>query len=252
MSSHEHDAKPVASTAPPVAAAVASNPSKPNVVWRFLKWMWGLIDGEVFPGPVGRTVVAVVILVLGAAGSEGYQYVRDYFIDPDEAVNKLAEDQKSAFKKLDGQIGALRGTLDENDRAALSSIEGTISELKKTNAALVYQLRQEGAREPVAGEPVADATVSMPAGIYQGDFVMVRASGSIVVDSSTSIGIKSIGRRSVVVRVSSLVEPHNSSKTLDVGEAVSYRRGDGLACMTTLIAISEGQGATMRTACTSQ
>lgn len=247
MSSSEPDAKPAESSASPAAPAVAAKPARPNIVWRFLKWMWRIIDGKVFPGPFGRTMVALVMLAFGVAGSEGYQYVRDHFIDPDEAVKALAKDQKVAFDKLDAQIGSLRGAVDGNGKAVLSSIENTVAELKKTNAALVSRLAQEGSRSPGAGAPDAAAS-----GIYQGDLVTVRESGSIVIDASTSIGIQSIDTRTVVVRVSSLVEPHNSGKRLDIGEAVSYRRGDGQSCMTTLISISEEQGASMRTACAAQ
>lgn len=233
----------------PEVAVASSAPNgslkakKPNIVWRFFKWMWRIVDGKIFPGPVGRTVVAVVMLIIGIAGSEAYQFVRNRISDPDEEVKKLATAQKDAFGKLDRQIVALHGAVDESGKRTLAAMEGTLDELKKANAALVSRLKEAGGRGASAAE--------LPAGIYMGDMVVVRELGSIVVDPSTSIGIQSIFKEAVVVRVSSLVDDSGSER-LDVGESVSYRRGDGRVCKTTLISLSEDQGATMRTACASQ
>lgn len=178
MSNSESDSKPQETA---VASAASSAPVKakqPNVIWRFFKWMWRVIDGKLFPGPIGRTVVAAILLAIGVAGNEGYQFIRDRIIDPDEVVKQLAKDQKTAFSKLDRELAELHGSVDENGKKALSSIEGTLAELKKANALLVSRLRQTGGRG--ADVPMTDtsAAASSPAGIYLGDLVEVRESGS--------------------------------------------------------------------------
>lgn len=218
-----------------------------NPIVRALKWIFGVIDGHVFPGPIGRFAVAIVIFLAGLAWTETYQYVQRLFEDPEDSVKNLAQKQKVAFDKIDVDLKNLQGSVDGNGRKILASIENSVVELKKSNEVLVSRLR-EAKEENVGGKAEAPS----PQGVYLGDFVVVREQGSIVVDASTSVGIQSISKRFVTVRVSSLLGESSSRKNLSVGESVDFRREDGRSCKTTLISLSEEQGAAMRTACGSQ
>lgn len=206
--------------------------------------MWHVIDGKAYPGSFGRTVVALIVLCIGIAGSEGYQYVRNLIDDPDEEVKKLAERQDTAFARLDSDMRSLEGSVDANGKRILASIGNTVDALKAANAELIARLSRAAEANSAGGAGAARAD-----GVYIGDMVIARENGSIVIDPSTSIGIQDVGVYRAQLQVSSLSDEPSASKSLKVGEFVSYRRADGQGCKTTLIAIAKDHSATLRTAC---
>ncbi len=223
-----------------------SAPKRQGIIISFLAWWLGLVNGTVFPGTVGRSVVGVVLIVLGLAIGEAYQFARGYFIDPDEKIDKIANEQKNAFDKLENGLQSLRGAVDDSGKKTLSGLEDSVTQLKVSNAALIAELRDSS-----RGADGKDVQTAAGAGGYSGATVVIQANASIDIDPSTSIGIQRVGRSSVDVRVSSLAADASRGTTLNVGEFVSYRKENGQTCKTTLISLSDDRKATFRTACAS-
>lgn len=222
-------------------SAAAAAP-KQGMIRRALGWYWGQRDSAEKGEPVKRTVVAVILLVLGVAGSEAYGNLRDRFRDPDAYLVKMKQDQDAAFKKLQDSLGALGHSVDGSGREALAEVKSVVSEVKDANSGLIAQLelaKQENQRlSQVAGKQ---------AGVAGGyDFILSPNTG-LALDASSVLGVQNIDSRGAWVTVSS--KDADQRKYLRSGESIDYRSEQGRNCKASLLSVSGSKSVSFKTSC---
>lgn len=218
-------------------------PTRPGVLRRALRWYWGQHDIAQKGEPVKRTIVALILLTLGVAGSEAYGYVRDKFRDPDDYLVSMKQEQDAAFAKLQNSLNALGNAVEGNGREALAEVKGAVSEMKSANAGLLAQLemaKQENARlAKVAGQQ---------AGVSGGYDIILSENTGLALDVSSVLGVGHVNNSGASVRLSTASED-DKRKFLESGESITYRSAAGGNCKVSLLSVSGGKSASFKTSC---
>jgi len=228
---------------PDLREDVAAATPKQGMFRRALGWYWGQRDSAEKGEPVKRTLVAVVLLVLGVAASEAYGSLRDRFRDPDAYLVKMKQDQDAAFRQLQDSLGALAGSVDGEGREALAAVKSAVDEMKSTNVGLIAQLelaKQENQRlSQVAGRQ---------AGVSGGYDLILSPSTGMALDESSVLGLDRISNGGAWVNLSSR-DSDGQHKYLDSGESVAYRNALGQSCKVSLLSLSGNKSASFKTSC---
>jgi hypothetical protein len=222
----------------------AAQKAKPGFIRRALGWYWGQRDSADKGEPVKRTAVAIVLLVLGVAGSEAYGYVRDKFRDPDAYLVEMKKDQDAAFAKLQDGLSALGKSVDGNGRDALAEVKSAVGEMKSANTGLLAQLelaKQENARlSQVSGRQ---------AGVSGGyDFILSPNSG-LALDPSSVLGVQNVAQNGAWVTVSS-AQAGDKRSFMHSGESIAYQSAANQSCKVTLLSVLGRQSASFKKSCT--
>jgi hypothetical protein len=222
--------------------AAAAAP-KQGMIRRALGWYWGQRDSAEKGEPVKRTLVAVILLVLGVAGSEAYGSLRDKFRDPDAYLVRMKQDQDAAFKQLQDSLGALGRSVDGDGREALAEVKSAVGEMKAANAGLLAQLelaKQENQRlSQVAGRQ---------AGVTGGYDLILSPKTGMALDVSSVLGVDRISNGGAWVNLSSK-DAEGQHKYLESGEAIAYRNARGQSCKVSLLSVSGNESASFKTSC---
>lgn len=215
----------------------------PGPVRRMLGWYWGQRDSADKGEPVKRTLVALVLLAVGVAGSEAYGYVRDKFRDPDAYLVKMKQDQDAAFERLQDSLGELSRSVEGGGREALAAVESAVGEMRSANSGLLAQLdlaKQENARlSQVAGRQ---------AGVTGGyDFILSESTG-LALDPSTVLGVQRINDNGAWVTVSTAAA-RDQREYLRSGESIAFRNGRGQECKASLLSVASGSSVSFKQSC---
>lgn len=209
---------------------------------RFLQWYWGQRDSADKGEPGKRTVVALVLLGLGVAGSEAYGYVRDKFRDPDAYLVTMKQEQDAAFARLQDSLSELGSAVEGSGREALAEVKGAVSEMKSANTGLMAQLalaKQENVRlSRVAGQQ---------AGVSGGYDLILSENTGLALDASSVLGVQRVHSGGVWVRLSAGGQ-EDQRKHLEAGESLAYRSEAGRECRVSLLSIS-GESASFKRSC---
>lgn len=224
----------------------ATHEAKPRqgVLRRGLGWYWGQRDSADKGEPVRRTIVALVLLAIGVAGSEVYGYVRDKYRDPDAYLVKMKQDQDVAFKKLQDSLSSLSGSVESGGRDALAEVKSAVSEIKATNSGLLAQLalaKDENQRlAQVAGRQ---------AGISGGYDVILSENTGVSLDASSVLGVQGISPTGARVSLSANGSDGRPA-FVQSGESIAYQSAAGRQCKVTLLSIGGGgQSASFDNSC---
>jgi len=221
----------------------APGKAKTGLIRRTLGWYWGQRDSAEKGEPVKRSLVAILLLILGVAGSEAYGYVRDKFRDPDAYLVKMKQDQDAAFARLQDGLSTLGKSVDGNGRDALAEVKNAVGEMKSANTGLLDQLelaKQENMRlSQVSGRQ---------AGVSGGyDFILSPNSG-LALDPASVLGVQRIANDGAWVSMSS---PQMDDKRafLKSGQSIAYQTASKQACRVTLLSILGGKSASFKKSC---
>ena len=225
-----------------VMAEVDEKPAKTGMIKRALGWYWGQRDGAEKGEPVKRTIVALLLLTVGVAGTEAYGYVRDKFRDPDAYLVSMKKDQDVAFKRLQDSLNALGSSVEGDGRAALAEVKGAVGEMKSINTGLLAQLsmakRENERLSQVAGQQ---------AGISGGYDVILSKNTGVALDDSSVLGVQWIDSSNAYVSVSAAGD--DQRRYLSSGESIAYQNARKQSCKVVLLSISAGSSASFKTSC---
>jgi len=225
-------------TTKPEAAA----PARRGLVRRALAWYWGQRDAAEKGEPVKRTLVAVVLLVVGVLGSEAYGALRDRFRDPDEFLVQMKQDQATAFAKLEARLGELGRSVDGQGRDALAEVRSAVGAMKDANAGLIAQL--ELAR--LENQRLAELA-SKTSGVAGGYDFILAANSALALDEASVVGVQNVDNRGAWVQVSA--KDGNRRDYLRSGESIAFNDARGQGCRVSLLSVSSGRSAAFKRSC---
>lgn len=222
-----------------------STPAQPKrgLATRSLGAFWSARDNADKAHPLKRTVLAVIFLTLGVAGSEAYQWMREKLIGPDEYLEQMKRDQETAFARLEDGLRQIRGSVDSGARDAVREISGAVGEMRSINSSLISQLalaKQENDRL----SKIAQQRTGVSGGY---DFILSENTG-LRIDPTTQIGVGSISGRGARVRLSA-ESADNAQTFLQTGEFLAYRGADGRSCKVTLLSVTDNGSASFALSC---
>ncbi len=215
-----------------------------NPVTRVLGWYWGKRDSANEKGePFTRTLIALVLVVVGVLGSEFYQWARGEFVGPDEYLVKIKEEQDKSFKTLQDSLGALGRSVDASGRDALDQVNGAVSEIKSANTGLLAQLtlaKAENERLSRVGGSQAGAM-----GGY--DLILSENTG-MPLGPDAELGVQNILKYGANVALTA-AGSDGKRQLLRSGESIAYQGSAGRSCNLTLLSIGGGESASFRNRC---
>lgn len=213
------------------------------VSWLFGSF-WNMKDRADEKGKlVPRTLSALLLVVLGVAGSEAYGWARAKATGSDDFLVKLKEDQDKSFKTLQDSLGALGASVDSSGRDALAQVKGAVSEIKSANTGLLSQLalaKAENERLSKVGGTQAGAV-----GGY--DLILSENTG-MPLGADAALGLQSVSNSTAYVALTA-EGSDGKRRALRSGESIAYVGTAGRNCDLTLLSISGGQSASFRNRC---
>lgn len=185
--------------------------------------------------PVWGTLLAALILVIGVAGSEAYQYVRGKLVGPDEFLVQISDAQTRQFEELKANLQAIRGSLGDDGRDAFREVQDAVQVLERNNDGLIRQLAL-AKQENETLRKVAQER----AGVSGGYDVILAENHGLRLDASTVLGVTDVRTGGSYVNLTSQDEEQARYAYLRSGESMSYRAADGRSCKLSLLSVSPG------------
>lgn len=226
--------------AAPAAApdAPAPKPARPNMVVRFLHWYWGKREEGERGNPVSRTLVALVLVALGVAGSEGYQWLRGKVVGPDDYLVGIKDEQQKSFEKLQAGLDALGASIDGGNRDAVSQVKGAVAEIQRLNSSLMARYTLANAEN----QRLANV-VGVPGGL---DIILTEDTG-MPLDAQSEVGVRDIRSNGAYVSVTAL--QGSGTRFLRSGEAMAYTGADGRNCRLILRSVDDRSAVSLANRC---
>lgn len=219
-----------------VDAAGARVEQKPSWLTRKFEGFYSTRD-SIKKHPVWGTMLAGLVLVLTLAASEGYGYVKDKVVGPDEFLVQIAASQKQEFAELRKNLSQIKSSLSDGDREAFSNVQSAVSALESTNSDLIQQLvmakKENDTLSKVSGQK---------AGIAGGyDFILTEKSG-IRLDATTVLGLREVDNYwGVSVSLTSATEAEPKNERLKSGQSLAYQSASGQACKVSLLSFKDAE-----------
>lgn len=220
--------------ATPAAVDGAAAVNRPNMALRFLHWYWGKREEGEKGNPVTRTLIAFVLVALGVAGSEAYQWGRGKLVGPDEYLVGIKEQQEVSFQKLQASLDSL--TSGNSD--AVSQVRGAVDEIRSLNSSLVARLQLANAEN----ERVA-RVVGVPGGL---DMILTPNTG-MALDPQSEVGVQRISDAGATVSVTA--GGAFDRQFLRTGEAIGYTGADGRDCRVILRSVDPRSAVSLANRC---
>ncbi|MGY0611248.1 hypothetical protein [Luteimonas sp. A501] len=222
------------------AAADVTNTKRPNLLVRFLHWYWGKREEGEKGNPIARTLIALVLIAAGVAGSEFYQWARGQLVGPDEFLVDIKEQQETSFDKLQKSLDALTSSVEGGNRNAMSEVRGAVSEIRGLSSSLIAQLELANSENQRLSQ-----VVGVPGGL---DIILTAHTG-MPLDSHSEVAVQNIQPYGAMVAVTPREGP-TEREFLQSGESIAYAGADGRSCRVILRSIEQDRAVSLANRCT--
>ncbi|HVI58232.1 MAG TPA: hypothetical protein VM619_05090 [Luteimonas sp.] len=183
--------------------------------------------------------IAFIVLAAIAAWSLGDLY-DGWHPRATQAEQRFADrraHQREAFREVQSQLQAVRGTVPPAGREELLGLQASIHALERHSSGLVQQLALAKRENDALRRQLERA--EGPAGGY--DFIVPEA-GSMRIDATTVLGVAGVGNGGARVNLTSAGNGDVRDRFLASGQSLRYRAADGHACKVALLGTGPAPG----------